>query len=141
MAPETGKLLDAVLDWRLGDSDSILDRQTAVSKLVSRVKALFESLDANLKFRLDPYQTTAVGGSEQTPESCRKDLRGVLCPINFVRAKVALEELPVGATLEVLLDAGDPVRNVPASFEQQGQEVIAIEPVEDYYCLRVRRSN
>jgi len=51
----------------------------------------------------------------------------VKCPINFVMAKVELEKVALGKTLEVILDDGDPIRNVPESFRNQGQEVIKIE--------------
>ena len=53
------------------------------------------------------------------------DLRGVTCPMNFVKAKLRLEMLDVGATLGVLLDDGAPVQNVPASFRNEGQEIVA----------------
>jgi len=62
----------------------------------------------------------------------------VACPLNFVRAKIELEKIPLGGALEVLLDAGEPVRTVPASFAQQGLEVLEVESRGDHFCLRVR---
>ena len=67
------------------------------------------------------------------------DLRGVKCPTNFVKAKLALEKVEVGHILEVLLDDGEPIRNVPASFAQQGQDVIETKQIQDYFAIRVRR--
>jgi TusA-related sulfurtransferase len=64
------------------------------------------------------------------------DLRGVACPVNFVKAKLRLETLEVGATLAVLLDDGEPVQNVPASFRNEGQEVAEIRTAGDG-CWRV----
>ena len=61
------------------------------------------------------------------------------CPLNFVKAKLELEKIDVGEVLEVLLDEGEPVRNVPASFEGQGQEVIEVKQVDDHFRVRVRR--
>ena len=50
-------------------------------------------------------------------------------------------QLPlIREVLEVLLDEGEPVRNVPASFDQQGQEVIEVKKVDDHNSVRVRRS-
>ncbi len=34
------------------------------------------------------------------------DLRGVLCPLNFVKAKVKLEEMQEGQVLKIILDEG-----------------------------------
>jgi len=39
----------------------------------------------------------------------------------------------------VLLDEGEPVRNAPASFVEQGQSVLEVKSVDDYYCVKVRR--
>ena len=44
------------------------------------------------------------------------DLRGVSCPTNFVKAKLALEDIEAGETAQILLDDGEPVKNVPRSL-------------------------
>ena len=51
------------------------------------------------------------------------DLRGVTCPLTWVRTKLALEGLDPGERLEVLLDPGEPVESVPASAREAGHEV------------------
>jgi TusA-related sulfurtransferase len=43
------------------------------------------------------------------------DLRGVICPYNFVKTKLKLEAMEHGQILSVLLDDGDPIQNVPLS--------------------------
>ena len=43
------------------------------------------------------------------------DLRGVICPYNFVKTKLKLESMAPGQLLLVHLDDGDPIRNVPRS--------------------------
>jgi len=67
------------------------------------------------------------------------DLRGTPCPINFVRTRLRLEQLSPGALLEVWLDAGEPIEQVPDSLTLEGYGVEAIEPREDFYTLKVRR--
>jgi len=54
------------------------------------------------------------------------DLCGELCPFTFVRAKLALEELPIGAVLRVIVDHEPATRNIPRSATEWGQEVIAV---------------
>ncbi|MBW8035416.1 MAG: sulfite reductase, beta subunit (hemoprotein) [Planctomycetes bacterium] len=138
LTAKTADLLEDALDWRLGDKETLTDLFPQIENTVSRIEELFLSLDANLKFRAKPAeekQATDVAETKPTTS----DLRGVQCPLNFVKAKIALEMIDIGQTLEVLLDAGEPARNVPASFADQGQEVIKVEQVQDHYAVYVKR--
>jgi sulfite reductase (ferredoxin) len=102
------------------------------------VEKLFLSLDAGLKFQIEPIERKVT--SEQAEEKTHTaDLRGVACPLNFVKAKLELEKIEVGAVLEVLLDEGESVRNVPASFAGQGQEVVEVKESGDHFHVKVRR--
>jgi tRNA 2-thiouridine synthesizing protein A len=51
------------------------------------------------------------------------DLTGVVCPLNWVKAKLALEQLAPGEELTLLLDPGEPVESVPRSAREDGHEV------------------
>ena len=51
------------------------------------------------------------------------DLTGVLCPLNWVRARLALEAMEVGEELYVRLDPGEPIESVPRSARDEGHEV------------------
>jgi len=53
----------------------------------------------------------------------RLDLRGVPCPMNWVRTKLALEELAPGDSLVVELDPGEPLESVLRSAREEGHEV------------------
>ena len=77
----------------------------------------FLSLDASLQFKAEPVVQKVP--TEQTKKKrYLVDLRGVVCPLNFVKAKIELEKIEIGDILEVLLDEGEPVRNVPTSFAE-----------------------
>ena len=68
------------------------------------------------------------------------DLRGTPCPLNFVRTKLKLQRMPAGELLEVWLDAGEPVEQVPDSLRSEGfviEKLVA--SAEDYFLLQVRR--
>lgn len=68
------------------------------------------------------------------------DLRGTLCPLNFVKTKLKLEEMEEGQVLDVILDDGEPMRNVPRSVKQEGHKVIDVKLLEDgCYRITVRR--
>jgi len=51
------------------------------------------------------------------------DLTGVVCPLNWVRAKLALEELDPGDEITLLLDPGEPIESVPRSAREDGHDV------------------
>lgn len=60
------------------------------------------------------------------PASGELDLRGEVCPYTFVRARLALEALPLGAQLVVAIDHAPAAVNLPRSLREWGQEVAAV---------------
>ena len=56
------------------------------------------------------------------------DLTGELCPMNWVRTKLALEAMAPGDTLEVWLDAGEAATSVPRSAAADGHAVESRAP-------------
>ena len=70
--------------------------------------------------------------------NARLDLRGTPCPINFVRTKLRLQQMQPGELLEVWLDPGEPVEQVPDSLVMSGYGVEAVDNCEQYYSLKVR---
>ncbi len=67
---------------------------------------------------------------ESAQDATVLDLRGVMCPLNYVKTKLKLETLDDGERLEVWLDAGDPIKNVPMSLRNDGHKVLAEDPLE-----------
>jgi tRNA 2-thiouridine synthesizing protein A len=67
------------------------------------------------------------------------DLRGVICPYNFVKTKLKLETMEQGQILSVILDAGDAIRNVPMSVSNEGHEVLSQERLDASYRVMIRR--
>ena len=51
------------------------------------------------------------------------DLRGTPCPLNFIRTRLALEKIPLGAGLVVDLDRGEPEQMVVAGLRGEGHGV------------------
>jgi len=54
------------------------------------------------------------------------DITDVVCPITFVKAKVALEEMENGQILEIRMNEGEPIVNVPKSLKDEGHKVIDV---------------
>lgn len=66
------------------------------------------------------------------------DLRGVCCPTNFVKAKLAIEELETGDTVQMLIDDGEPVKNLPRSLKAEGHKLLALrESGTGHYILEL----
>jgi sulfite reductase (ferredoxin) len=60
-----------------------------------------------------------------------KNCKGVGCPMNLVYVKVALAKLQSGQILEMILDDGPPVNNVPASVIKEGHKIVAKRELQD----------
>ena len=56
------------------------------------------------------------------------DIRGEVCPYTFVKTRLALEDMPPGQVLRVLVDYEPATKNVPRSVQLQGDEVLSVEP-------------
>ena len=69
------------------------------------------------------------------------DLRGVICPYNFVKTKLKLETMERGQILSVLLDDGDPIRNVPQSVRNEGHTILSQERMERAHRVIIRKSS
>lgn len=67
------------------------------------------------------------------------DLRGTPCPINFVRTKLKLEQMSPGELLEVWLDPGEPIEQVPDSLKMEGYSIKMIEDRHEFFVLQVCR--
>lgn len=66
------------------------------------------------------------------------DLRGVTkCPINFVKAKLKLECMQPGQVLEVIIDDGEQIKNIPRAIEEEGHKVLEIERIAYHWKLLV----
>ena len=59
------------------------------------------------------------------------DITDVTCPITFVKTKVTLEEMDEGQILQVHLNDGEPVQNVPRSIREEGHEVLELNDNND----------
>ncbi len=60
--------------------------------------------------------------------------------MTWVRTKLALEPLPSGEQLEVVLGPGEMLQNVPRNCAEDGHEVLSVEPLDGQrHLLTVRK--
>ena len=68
------------------------------------------------------------------------DITDKVCPLTFVKAKVALEELDDGEVIAIRMNDGEPVQNVPRSVKEEGHQILKLVDNEDgTYNLIVRK--
>lgn len=69
------------------------------------------------------------------------DLRGVMCPINFVKTKLKLDTMEPGEVLELVLDSGEPIQNVPKSIKEEGHKILEVKKEEGFFKLKIRKGS
>ena len=68
------------------------------------------------------------------------DITDKVCPLTFVKAKVAIEELDDSEILAIRMNDGEPVQNVPRSIKEEGHQILKLTANEDgTYTLIVRK--
>jgi len=110
---------------------------------VEACRSASEGIGEDLKLaRVGEMSESPVGASplDIGDEVPLLDLRGVQCPINYVKTKLRLEMMDSGERLAVFLDDGEPIQNVPASLKNDGHTILSQEPIEEYFKLVVENA-
>ena len=69
-----------------------------------------------------------------------KDFRGVKCPINFAKTKLVLASMEDGDILELFIDDGSAIKNLPGSVEKEGHKVLSKEEQGDgSWCITIKK--
>lgn len=68
------------------------------------------------------------------------DITAEICPMTFVRTRLALDAMQPGQVLRVRLRGREPLENVPRTAREQGHEVLGLESGADGVAtLLIRR--
>jgi tRNA 2-thiouridine synthesizing protein A len=59
----------------------------------------------------------------------RIDIRAHVCPLTWVKTRIALDRLAAGDVLEVWLREGEPLESIPRTAAEEGHRVLAVEPL------------
>jgi sulfite reductase (ferredoxin) len=134
----TARFLPLVEKARAKEPDGLVPLQSEVTALADAVEKLYLGMDNSLQFN------TSGGEVAKSPEAVTKadlvrDFRGVACPMNFVKTKMALAGLKSGQILEIALDNGEPVENVPRSVAEEGHMIISTDRIENYWRVMIRK--
>jgi sulfite reductase (ferredoxin) len=63
----------------------------------------------------------------------------VACPMNFVKTKFELAKVKNGELLEILLDDGAPINNVPGSVKEEGHEIVAVNKKGEHWSVLIQK--
>ena len=127
-----------LIDQAKAEGDKGTYDNSKANALADAVIELYQGMDDSLQFNVNVNDN----GNEKVEEevnvdvpvvSRTKDLRGVLCPMNFVKTKLELATLNSGDLLEIWLDDGKPIENVPGSVRLEGHEILSQTQHSDGY--------
>ncbi|WP_337535395.1 sulfurtransferase TusA family protein [Segatella sp.] len=116
-----------------GKSAGQKNRSEDEEKSVSSVKSVGQ------KNTSENEEKSSAGEPEAVSPDVKKDFRGVMCPMNFVKTKIALTPMQSGQILEILLDDGAPIENVPGSVKNEGHTILSTEKVENYWKVLIKK--
>lgn len=114
------------------DAKESKEKDNQKEKTVGSVKSVCVSGSKNEK-------KSSAGEPEAISPDVKKDFRGVMCPMNFVKTKIALTPMQSGQILEILLDDGAPIENVPGSVKNEGHTILSTEKVENYWKVLIKK--
>ena len=143
---------DSTDNTDLTDNKDLPDNKDLKGKSVSSVKSVGQkdtseneeksassAESARQKDTSENEQKSSAGELEAISPDVKKDFRGVMCPMNFVKTKIALTPMQSGQILEILLDDGAPIENVPGSVKNEGHTILSTEKVENYWKVLIKK--
>lgn len=127
-----------VVDFaRVHDLSALLLREPAVFAIAGAVTQLFAGMDNSLRFPAEANRATPA--HRPVSDIKEQDYRGVACPMNFVKVKFSLSKMKVGEHLRVLLDDGQPIKNVPRSIAEEGHKVLSQMKQGDFWAIEIEK--
>ncbi len=67
------------------------------------------------------------------------NLTGVVCPGNSIRTILKLEGMESGSILEIIIDDGEPIKNVPPTVKEEGHKIINVAKTNNQWKLLIKR--
>ena len=158
-----------VLTDKARNNESLIEQKPLIDELADLLNDLYQNMDDSLQFKLTAEKTpveqvaeeknaeekapaeqvseekapaekaSAAEETETIVPDVKKDFRSVMCPMNFVKTKIALTPMQSGQILEILLDDGAPIENVPGSVKNEGHTILSTEKVENYWKVLIKK--
>ena len=142
------RLVYMAIEYKNGNlkDEALKNNVDLIKEFVKTIDGLYNSLDNSLQFKTENEKKEPKTEEANKMESPARenykslDLKGVQCPFNYVKAKLQLETMELGETLELFLDEGEPIKNVPNSLKNDGQEILEMEKADEkHYRLLIKK--
>jgi sulfite reductase (ferredoxin) len=116
-------------------------KKDTILEFAQTIIRLYENMDDSLQFKFEK-NTEVVGELAEKAKVSRihRDFRGVACPMNFVKTKIELSKLNTGDILEILLDDGEPIQNVPGSVRNEGHTILEEKQIDQYWQVVIEKT-
>ena len=89
----------------------------------------------------DQSQTAGLANSAKQTIDNELDITGYLCPMTFVRTRLAIDRMKAGQTLAIRLTGEEPRTNIPKSVIEHGHQVLAAtDHADGTTTLLIRKS-
>jgi sulfite reductase (ferredoxin) len=126
-----------LLDVAKRREDALLSGHAVeIKSLISIVADLYAGMDNSFHF---PSEAKGAPVVPAPAADLFKDYRGVACPMNFVKIKIDLSSIKTGQRLQVLLDDGAPIENVPRSVAEEGHSIIEKTRQESHWKITIQK--
>jgi sulfite reductase (ferredoxin) len=115
--------------------------KSEVAGLATSVIELYQNMDDSLQFKNIKPKAEKETKEDAPPKVNRKfkDLRGVSCPMNFVQTKIQLSSMKSDEELEILLDDGQPILNVPGSVRGEGHTILEQTQTGNHWKVVIKK--
>ncbi len=130
--------MDDSLQFKLPSDSSQTDAKDSKEKDNQKEKSVESVKSVGPKNGSENEEKESAESAVISPD-VKKDFRGVMCPMNFVKTKIALTPMQSGQILEILLDDGAPIENVPGSVKNEGHTILSTEKVENYWKVLIKK--
>lgn len=120
---------------RIEEAAALVEETKEASDKMSQEKTLRIRVGSGDEEKSHGKSSGGNGASKQNI-----DLLGVKCPFNYVKTKLKMETMESGQVLEVLLDDGEPAKNVPKSIQNDGHKVLSLDKVENHFKLVIEKA-
>ena len=134
-----------IRDAQNHDYAGLVENQGLVVQFGETMIKLYHLMDNALRFPNEAFRTDAIKQDKNTQDDSKadaalfKDLRGVTCPMNFVKTKVALSRIASNDLLKIYLDDGEPIDNVPRSVIGEGHKIVTQEKTNGYWTVVIKK--
>jgi sulfite reductase (ferredoxin) len=138
---QVNKAFEAVVRLALENPEaSYVKFQSLIEELATAVIELYNNMDDSLQFKANKEPAKPIEAPVGiAPVKRIKDFRGVACPMNFVKTKIELSGMKSGELLEILLDDGAPIKNVPGSVRNEGHHILEEKKKDGFWSVLIRK--